>query len=121
MIDRTKPLTFPQLAGLGRDAYRLEAEYKVRLKYRDLLVIDSETKRNKFLILCWCEMNPESPLSVWVRQALYEDPQLFEKMEMPSADTILKDNRVMEAAGFFSKPEKPKAEQEKPIATSQTT
>ena len=107
MIDRSKPLQFPQLAGLGRDPYRLQAEYKVRLKHKDLLVIDSENKRNKFLILVWTELNPESPLAKWINSALYDDPDLFAKMEMPSADTILKDNRVMEAAGFFQKPKPP--------------
>ena len=95
---------FPQLKVIPRDYRRLCIEYAVRLDHPDLLVIDSEAKRNKFLFLTWTRLNPDSLFTKWLREAMYANPKMFDKLDLPSPDTILKDNREIERYGFFSKP-----------------
>ena len=118
MIDKTRPLKFPQLKVIGRDPHRLEVIYKVRLD-KKLLVINNEAERNKLLFLTWAQINPESAFTKWLEEALYNDPELFNKLELPSADTLLKDNRELERFGFFAKPEKKEPAQ--PEGLKQTT
>ncbi len=95
----------PDLRNIPRDNTRLEVERRVRLKsidpdgQPDLLIIDSEEKRNKFVALVWAELRPD--FGKWLREKLFECPDWFEGL--PSADTILRDNRALEAEGFFTK------------------
>lgn len=92
----------PDIRNIPRDQKRLEIEKRVRLAYPELSIIDTEWKRMKFLWLVWGELKPE--FGRWLKSQLYENPRLFEELDLPSSDTILKDNRELEREGFFSKP-----------------
>lgn len=102
MIDKSKPLKFPQLKVIGRDPYRLQLIHEVRLENSDLGIIDKEWKRQKLLWLTWAKINPE--FGQWLKNELYQNPNLFQDLDLPSPDTILKDNRELERHGFWSKP-----------------
>lgn len=103
MIDRNKPLRFPELQKVGRDPYRLEKIHEVRLENDDLKIISNEKQRVKLLFLSWGKINDS--FGAWLKTELYNNPNLFNDLALPSADTILKDNREMERKGFWEKPE----------------
>ena len=92
----------PDLRNIPRDKARLELIKNVRLKYR-LISIRNESERNKLLFCVWSNMNPDSWLGRAIREALWEDPDAFDKLDILSADTILRDNRALESEGFFQK------------------
>jgi hypothetical protein len=92
----------PDIRNIPRDSRRLEIERRVRLKH-GLQLIRNDADRNKFLFLVWAEMNPGTWIASAVREALYVDPDTFAKLDMHSADTLLRDNRSLEEEGFFEK------------------
>lgn len=102
-IDRLN-LQWPELKKLGRDAYRLQAIMQIRNSVKpDLTVIDDESKRIELVIRYWCRENAQ--FRDLFAEAIYADPDFFRKLNLSSPDTILRDNRELEKAGYFQKPE----------------
>lgn len=93
----------PDIRNINRDQRRLQLEKDIRTKYPELRVLDADWKRIKLLWLVWAEMRPS--FGAWLKEQLYENPNLFQDMNLPPHSTIDKDNRELEREGFFSKPE----------------
>ena len=102
-IDRLKPLIWPELKAIGRDAYRLQTIVQIRNSIKpDLTVIDDESKRAELVFRFW--MRENDFLREMFAEALYKDPDLFRKLNLTSPDTIMKDNRELERHGYYQKP-----------------
>lgn len=109
-IDRIN-LQWPELKKLGRDAFRLQAILQIRNSVKpDLTVIDSEDKRIELVIRYW--MRENNAFRDLFADAIYANPDFFRTLNLSSPDTILRDNRELEKAGYFQKPaDLPKVEQ----------
>lgn len=67
----------------------------------DLTVIDKESKRIELVIRYW--MRESNQFRDLFADAIYSDPDFFRKLSLSSPDTILRDNRELEKAGYFQK------------------
>lgn len=115
MIDRKKPLRDSALANSPgkRDGYRLQQIKDIRIANQHLRVIDTPQKRAELYIryLAECCM----PLKGWLVDKLYDDPLFFQRYDLPSPDTILRDSRELEIMGYFEKPEQKEPQQQAPL------
>lgn len=94
-------MTTLPLSESKRDQERLEEIRKLRIKHPDLRVIDTKSKRAKLYFLYVAEHC--MPLKGFLVDKLYDDPAFFERYDIDSPDTILRDSRALEEIGYFEK------------------
>ena len=111
MIDRSKPLRFPQLANARRDPKRLDLQASIRTIHPHLRIIDAPWKR--FELELWIQAENCMPLKGWLLNQTWDNPQFFKTYPFESGDTILRDGRYLEEGdkerGVSPMFEKPKA------------
>lgn len=104
MIDRSKPLLWPELTKIGREPYRLQTILQIRNSIKpELVVLDSPDKRAELVIRYY--MRENETFGAMMRQILYDQPDFFRKANLTSPDTILRDSRELEQKGYFQKAE----------------
>lgn len=104
LIDRSKPLLWPELTKIGREPYRLQTILQIRNSIKpELVVLDSPDKRAELVIRYY--MRENETFGAMMRQILYDQPDFFRKANLTSPDTILRDSRELEQKGYFQKAE----------------